>query len=136
MRRIGRGKAIVVVLSRKYLESKNCMFELTQIAERGELHDRVFPIVLPDAEIFEPVQCVRYVKFWQTKLDELNAALKEVGQENLEGIREDVDLYARIRRTISGLMALLADMNALTVENHADSRFAALINSIEARLQK
>lgn len=136
MRRIGLGKAIVVVLSRKYLESKNCMFELAEIAKCGELYDRVFPIVLPDAEIFDPVQRVGYVKFWENKITELNSALKGVNQENLHGIREELDVYARIRETISGLMALLADMNALSLESHTDSQFAALVSSIEARLQK
>ena len=41
MERIGRGKCIVVVLSKKYLESKSCMFEMTEIAERGDIRTSV-----------------------------------------------------------------------------------------------
>ena len=136
MRRIGRGKCIVVVLSKKYLESKSCMFELAHIAERGDLRQRVFPIVLDDAEIAEAVKRVAYVKMWESRISELNAALKEVSQENLEGVREELDLYAQIRRTITQLMAILGDMNALTAERHLESRFEALVNAIEERLQR
>jgi Leucine-rich repeat (LRR) protein/GTPase SAR1 family protein len=135
MRRIGRGKCIVVVLSKKYLESKSCMFELTQIADRGEMRKRVFPIVLQDADLWEPVKRVAYVKVWESRIKELNAALKEVNQEDLEGIREELDLYAQIRRTITRLMAILGDMNTLTAETHLDSRFDTLMSAIEVQLQ-
>lgn len=135
MRRIGRGKCIVVVLSKRYLESKSCMFELTQIADRGDVLTRVFPIVLDDADLSEAVKRVEYVKLWESRIRELNAALKEINQEDLEGIREELDLYAQIRRTITRLMKILGDMNALTPERHLDSRFDALISSIDAQLQ-
>jgi len=135
MRRIGRGKCIVVVISKKYLESTNCMFELTQIAERGDVRSRVFPILLDDAGLSDAIKQVEYVKAWESKIKKLNTALKKVNQENLEGIREELDLYARIRTTITKLMAILDDMNALTPQTHLESGFAALIDAIEAQLR-
>lgn len=135
MRRIGRGKAIVVVLSKNYLESTSCMFELTQIAARGEMRKRVFPIVLEDAGIFEAVDRVEYVKVWEAKVRKLNAALKKVNQEDLKGVREELDLYAEIRRTITQLLEILRDMNALTPAQHLDSRFTALTEAIEEQIR-
>src|SRR2546425_9651614 len=103
MRRIGLGKCIVVVLSEKYLESKNCMFELTEIADRGDIRDRVFPIVLGDAKIYDAVSRIRYIKYWEQQKEELDREMKQVGGENLKGIREDLDLFAKIRNTIAGI---------------------------------
>ena len=136
MRRLGRGKCIVIVLSRKYLESENCMFELTEIAECGELRKRVFPIVLGDAGVYDALTIVTYVKLWEDRLKKVNAALKKVDQENLDGVRESIDLYAKIRRTISQLATTLGDMNALTTERHLDSKFDALVRAIEAELER
>ena len=45
---------MIVVVSDKYLRSPNCMFELVEIAENQQFHDRVFPIVLVDANIYDP----------------------------------------------------------------------------------
>ena len=67
MRRLGAGKHVLVVLDRAYLESPNCMFELTQLADRPEFASRVFPIVWPDAGIVDPVTRVGYVRFWENK---------------------------------------------------------------------
>ena len=93
MRNIGRGKAVVVVLSKAYLESKSCMFELGEIAANGDFRNRVFPIVLPDAKIYDAEDRLRYIGFWEQKIAQLKSSMQKVGDENLQGIREDLDLY-------------------------------------------
>src|SRR5215213_10337750 len=71
MERIGKGNSIIVVISDKYLRSPNCMFELVEIAEGKQFHDRVFPIVLNNAEINDPLKRLEYVKHWESKRGEL-----------------------------------------------------------------
>lgn len=136
MRRIGRGKCIVVVLSKKYLESKSCMFELTEIAKLGDMRDRVFPVVLDDADIYDGVGRLRYIKHWERKKKELDEEMDGVGGEYLQGIREEIDLYTDIRNTIARIVDILGDMNALTPEQHRGSNFDALISAVEARLSE
>ena len=135
MHRIGVGKCVIVILGKAYLESKNCMYELTQIASRPEFARRVYSIVMPDAGIFDAITRVRYVKYWENKRAELDAAMKEIGQEHLQGIRDDLDLYEDIRNTISGMMSVLADMNALTPEMHRGTDFEQLYTQLAAALQ-
>ena len=71
MERIGQGNCVIVVISDKYLRSPNCMFELVEIAEGKQFHDRVFPIVLSDANIYDPVKRLDYVRHWEVKREEL-----------------------------------------------------------------
>lgn len=130
MRRIGRGKAVIAVISNRYLESKNCMFELIEIAKNGDFRDRIFPIVLKDANIYKPVPRLRYIKYWEEQIQELDAALKEVSAANLQGFREAIDLYTQIRNTIAGLVDTLSDMNTLTPQIHSESNFKELLNAI------
>src|SRR6185436_9694444 len=92
MERIGRGNCVIVVISDKYLRSPNCMFELVEIAEGKGFHDRIFPIVLINAEIYDPVRRLEYIKHWEMKRGELAQAMKDVDPANLQGIREDMDL--------------------------------------------
>jgi internalin A len=136
MQRIGRGKCIVVILSKEYLESKSCMFELTEIAERGEIRDRVFPIVLDDATIYEGLGRLGYIEYWEQKKEALNAAMNKVGGEFLQGIREELDLYAKIRNTIAQIVDILGDMNALSQTQHLGSGFGTLIQTLETRISE
>jgi internalin A len=134
MQRIGRGKCVVVVISEKYLKSENCMYELVQIAKNGEFYDRIFPIVLNDATIYKPIQRLQYIQHWEAQIHELNEAMKTVNAANLQGFRDDIDLYTEIRGTIAGLIDILKDMNTFTPEMHSESGFDELFQAVERKL--
>lgn len=136
MERIGQGNCVIVVVSDKYLRSPNCMFELVEIADNKQFHDRIFPIVLADADIYDAVKRIGYVKYWEEKRAELADAMKTLDPANLQGIRDDMDLYDRIRDKISGLASTLKDMNTLTPEMHQDANFSHLYDAIEKRLKE
>src|SRR5687767_14252027 len=82
MERIGQGNCVIVVISDKYLRSPNCMFELVEIAEEKQFHNRVFPLVLSDANIYDPVRRLEYVRHWEVKRAELAQAIKDVDPAN------------------------------------------------------
>lgn len=136
MERIGQGNCVIVVVSDKYLRSPNCMFELVELADNKQFHDRIFPIVLADADIYDAVKRIGYVKYWEEKRAELAEAMKTLDPANLQGIRDDMDLYDRIRDKISGLASTLKDMNTLTPEMHRVSDFSHLYNAIEKRMKE
>jgi hypothetical protein len=132
MEQIGRGKAVIVVISEKYLKSENCMFELVQIAKNGQFYDRIFPIVLADARIYKPIDRAKYIKYWDQQIQELNQALKSIDSAaNLPSLYKDINLYTEIRNTIDGLIDILRDMNTLTPEMHSESNFEALFKAVE-----
>jgi len=134
MQRIGRGKCIVVVISKAYLKSKSCMFELTEIADHGEIRNRVFPVILEDANIYSAEGQLDYIEYWEGRAKELDSKIKTVRSENLAGIRAEIDLFSKIRSTIAGIVDILVNMNALTPEQHRGSNFEELIRAVKARL--
>lgn len=136
MERIGQGHCVIVVISDKYLRSPNCMFELVEIADNKQFNDRIFPIVLSDADIYDPVHRLEYVKYWELKRAELADAMRAVDPANLQGIRDDIDQYDRIRDKISGLASILKDMNTLTPDMHRDSQFSTLYEAILERIKE
>lgn len=136
MERIGDGNCIIVVISDKYLRSPNCMFELVEIADGKEFHERIFPVVLSDANIYDPLRRIEYIKFWEGKITELDKAMREVGMANLQGIRDDIDQYTRIRARIADLTDILKDMNTLTPDMHRDSDFNEIYDGIFRRMKE
>ena len=110
------------------------MFELVEILANGDFHSRIFPIVLPDAQIYKPAKRIQYVQHWEREIAELEAAMKTVSAANMDGFRDEIDLYHRIRATIAELTNTLKNMNTLKVENHFESEFAQLFEAISAKL--
>jgi hypothetical protein len=136
MERIGQGACVIVIISDKYLRSENCMFELVEIAGSKQFQDRIFPVVLSDANIYKPIKQLEYIKFWEEQISELKEGIKGVDPTHLQGIYEKLDLYDRIRDNISNLIAILSDMNTLSPEMHEDSNFSHLYDAIEKRMKE
>ena len=136
MERIGQGNCVIVVVSDKYLRSPNCMYELVEIAKNKNFYDRVFPIVLQDADIYDPVNRVQYIKHWEDKEKALDEAMKTVSSANLQGMREEIDSYNEIRANIANLTFILKDMNTLTPDMHRESDFNDMYAAIEKRMNE
>ena len=118
------------------MESENCMFELLQIAKHGKFRDRIFPIVLPDTKIYKPKDRIKYVRYWEREIQELDEAMNTVSNANLQGFREDIDLYTEIRSNLPQLTNILKDINSLTAKIHSESDFKELIEAVKLRLME
>jgi hypothetical protein len=135
MQQIGQGNLVVIILSDNYLKSKNCMFELMEIEKKGEFFSRIFPIVLSDANIYDSLGILSYLKYWDQKIKELNVSIKEL--ENLADTRkvqEDINLYTDIRGAIDDLAGKLSNMNTLTLDLMRAKKFNPLFEALEAKL--
>ncbi|OUD14684.1 hypothetical protein TPSD3_09190 [Thioflexithrix psekupsensis] len=136
MQQIGRGHYVIVILSDKYLKSKNCMFELVEIAKHGDFVDRIFPIVLSSANIYDPVILIDYIVHWEQEITRLEQAMKKVSAANLQGIRESIDNYTAIRAAIANLISIIANMNTLTPEMHQNSHFESLYRALQEKIEQ
>jgi len=134
MQELGQAHAVVVVVSDRYLRAENCMFELVEIARNPDLHDRIFPVILPDADIYRATNRLKYVAHWEAERRSLEEQMRTVSLVNLQGITDDLNRFDTFRDQIAGLTDMLKNMNALTPEMHERSGFAELASSLKARL--
>ena len=133
MKDIGKGNKIIVVISEKYLKSENCMFELTQIYENKDFAKRIFPIVLEDSDIYSPVSRIKYIKYWNDKIAELDEAIKSAGTGlNMTQIQQELNNYGNIRAAFDNMAFTLKDMNALTPEMHRNENFEDIYKQLVA----
>ncbi len=137
MVRLGKADMVIIILSNKYLKSEYCMFELIQIYHNESLTDRIFPIVLDEVKISSSVDRLDFVKFWENQLIELQNKVKELNSLSyIEGITDDLNLYAEIRNNIARLTGILRDINTLNITLHQESDYHDLIRAIRNRINE
>lgn len=132
MEKIGQGNLVVLIISDKYLKSKNCMFELLEVEKKGEFYNRVFPVVFPDADIYDALGIINYLKYWDQKIKELNTSIKELDNlADTRKVQEDINLYTDIRGAIDNLAGKLSNMNTLTLEIMRASHYKPLTEALQ-----
>ncbi len=139
MREIGRGSFIVVTISDKYLKSANCMFELLQIYRKSnsdftEFKDKIYPIVLGDAKIYDPMDRLQYVKYWKAKKAALEKEINEIGlAETIDIIGKDYKNYKEITDNIGLISSIISDLNTLNPKLLSKNNFEEIKKAIAAK---
>jgi hypothetical protein len=138
MKEIGRGSFIVVTISDKYLKSANCMFELLQIYRKSnsdftEFKDKIYPIVLGDAKIYDPMDVLDYAIYWQEKKEKLEDKIKVVGLAMASGIIPDFDKFNEIANNIALISRMISSINTLKPKMLSADNFAEIKKAIAAK---
>ena len=135
MERIGEGSCVIVVISDKYLRSKNCMYELVEIASNKDFVQRIFPIVLSDAKIYDALDRINYIQYWDDKKAELNQKTRTLTDlSNINSVTQELNDYDRFRDEIDELTNTLKNMNSLSPDTLRDSDFQQLYDAIQERM--
>jgi len=135
MVKIGEGNAVVTVISDKYLKSPYCMFELLEIYRNLNFKERIFPIVLSDANVFDPLPRLQYLKHWQDKKKELDDAIIQFGTDAITVIGDDYKIYKKIFDNFGEVVNILKDINSLTPDMHRENNFKTLIDAVTGTLE-
>ncbi len=137
MDRIGQGKFIIAVVNDKYMRSEYCMYEAYRMFQSPAFRKRVFPIVLPDADIFSFHGQAAYLEFWLERYAELETEYRKIASRAptmVAPLTERLRDVEATTRFINDFMAEVGDMNVLTAEMHQESGYASLISAIEMRM--
>jgi hypothetical protein len=138
MNRIGAGSFIIAVISDKYLRSEYCMYEAYRIFQAAdEFRQRVYPIVLKDAELFSFDGQKKYLQYWINESERLKKEIGEMAGKNptlVIGLTERLRDYELTARYVNDFIATISDMNVISPEHHRSTNFRSLVEQMEAQL--
>ena len=107
---IGEGCAVIVVVSEKYIKSLHCMHEWHLIRENGKISQRVFPIVMPGADITVKSKYKEYYTFFNQRKQELIDQLAE-GIIPLSNSETEAARFGYYLNDLAALYQYLAEYN-------------------------
>ena len=129
---IGEGCAVIVVVSEKYIKSLHCMHEWHLIRENGRISQRVFPIVMPGADLTVKSKYKEYYNYFNERKRELVEQLAE-GIIPLSNSESEAARFGYYLSDLAALYQYLADYNTA---KHVvrDNDFAALISQLKRHI--
>ena len=135
MNAIRAGKTVIVVLSRPYLRSKNCMYELSGIMENVNYEDRMLPVVVDDT-IRDDDFYVELVKHWKEKKDKQTEIVEKLRDLDPD-MAEPEEMKLKEIEQVYGLLKVIKEYidwaNADNLDALSSSRFKKIIDEIYKR---
>lgn len=135
MNAIRAGKTVIVVLSRPYLRSKNCMYELSGIMENDDYKDRMLPVVVDDT-IRDDDFYVELVKYWKERKDKQTEIVEKLRAIDPD-MAEPEDVKLKELEQVYGLLKVIKGYidwaNADNLDALSSSRFKKIIDEIYKR---
>ncbi|MFG6095908.1 TIR domain-containing protein [Leptothoe sp. ISB3NOV94-8A] len=136
MREIGRGNYVILVISDKYLRSEYCMFEALEIMKRKDDQQRVFPVVLSDANIYSREGQVDYIQHWQTKKEQLSALMGPNPSDEYSAMVDVANKIAEIATHVDDFIQFVRDKLSIDPAKNFDQFIDHLIGNIKEDSQQ
>ena len=132
MNSIRNGEIIVVVLSRAYMLSKNCMYELSGILERNDGIDKILPVVVDDS-IRDRRFYIDMVKHWNEQKDKIADDLESmmsIAPDMVGPLKKEQEEINAIYSLLKKIKDYIDWVNADSLNNLSSTNFQSLINKI------
>ena len=126
MNRIGMGKAVLMIISDKYLKSDYCLYEAMKVYQNENFNERVFLAVLEDVD-FSDQSITAYTSYWNAKKEELaQLTVDEVNKDSLPtmiGQADKLKTITQISLFVGEFLYFIKDKihYRLPVENFQDN---------------
>ncbi len=97
----------------------------------------MFPIVLPDANITDGIGRLEYVEYWETRLAELDAAMRKVGLRSVsEATVAEGQQIRDFAEKVDHITSMVADMSFRAMENLEDNALESMSKSLVDRFRE
>lgn len=129
---IGASDLVIMFVIPEYLESLDCMYEMTQLFKKGNVSQRVFPIVdlgkLPrNGDGLAEIQ-----KYWQAEIDRKKSTLNGSATSNF--ILDEIKKINNILKTLDDFWEYIVHTNTGKYEDMVANNAECLVVEIEKNM--
>ncbi len=123
---------IILIISEKYLQSEYCMGEVVQILSNKDYHDRIFPVVLPDAGLRDDDKLAKYYLYWEERKRRLSDSISKIEDLSFAGsLVTTLEEITEILRIISKFTTKIRDIITVSPPD-----YQPLLKALDKRIKK
>lgn len=110
MKSIKGADFVLIVISDGYLKSPNCLYEVLELIKDDNYKEKIIPIFLDDANIFDLRGKSNRIKYWQDEKSDLMKELKALDPQNIGPLTEQLRIIDNITSNLSNFIDSVTDI--------------------------
>lgn len=115
MKRIRETDYALLLVNDEYLESINCMFEITELLRDDNYADKYLPIVIEGTKLYSSQDINTHLMYWMDRKKKLEKDIKGLSPESLGSSVEDAKRIAQIQIGLDNFLNKLRDINHIVI---------------------
>lgn len=132
IQQLGGHQVVILVLSDAFLKEKDCMRIALEMEKQRHFAERIFPVLIADATIYDAHTRLAYIQYWGEKAKKLNDSLTSLDDiAYTSSITDELNQCKDIRRFIDQFMAIVKDMKLLMPDAAGDIDLDVLLQSVQ-----
>lgn len=130
MKRIRSCNYALLLISDNYLKSKNCLYEILELQKDENHWDKILPIVWKETKIYSAIDRLEYIKYWEQKTKELEAAVENVDPMYCGEIYKEIKLFKDIAFNIDNFLKKIAESLHYSPEDIIEKNYEPILKKI------
>ncbi|WP_062353393.1 toll/interleukin-1 receptor domain-containing protein [Bacillus kwashiorkori] len=123
MKRIKKTDHAILLISNSYLESVNCMFEVSQLIRDEDYIRKITPILVKNVTIYSIEDRLKYAKYWNDKYNYLNEEIRKLHIEDNVSLVEELKKVKDICSAVDDILSVLNRHQFFKLETHIQNEF-------------
>lgn len=123
----------ILLISHDYLTSENCMYEFLEVFKEEDVMKKILPVILTDY-FFDSNFKMKYIKYWNKKVNETKNKIDEIYREGLLEHLEDeakkLKKYQKISLEIADIIGNLQAKKMVKFSDESTNSFKNIFKAI------
>lgn len=128
MENIRKADYAILLIGEMYLKSLNCMKEVLHLRKDTNQKKKILPILIGDANIFDAIGRLEFVKYWTQKKDELNHKIKGLNPTTCISTIEEIKVIEEIESSMDSFLKEISSIHVSTFQELKDENYNKLFN--------
>jgi hypothetical protein len=130
MDELGNNDDIILIFSLPYFKSRYCMYELLQIWKKGNVQQRVHPILIGELCLDDADFQLGVIKHWEYEAQSLQEKLNGYNSGSTIALRRRQVVFSEISHEVGNLLDFVSNMRFLSSDELRHQEFKPLLERI------
>ena len=123
----------ITLISEKYLQSENCMYEIIELLKEKTYSFKILPIWLDEFKIKDEFDKIRLIKYWNEKYKRLKEEAKDLEPYQRTSIDEKLKIYQLISIEIERFIDKIMNMLIFDYKDVKNGGYRVIIDEIKVK---
>lgn len=131
MSKIRETDFVLMVITRNFLTSKYCLYEVLEFIKDNNYKDKILPIVSNNLNFSDSLQIAEYVKYWKTRYETLANGIKDLEPDEITFASKELKELREIRINIAEFLSAISDIKYLKIEDLPTEGYKSLFKILK-----